>query len=53
MTPTDKMEMQIDEAQDGSAVVSLPPDEENPQAAPIEQGAQNERNVAEIGRAHV
>ena len=47
MTPTDKMEMQIDEAQDGSAVVSLPPDEENPQAAPIEQGAQNERNNAD------
>ena len=43
MTPTEKMEMQVDEAQDGSAVVSLPADEENPQAEPT-QGNQDDRN---------
>lgn len=32
MTPTDKMEMQIEEEKDGSAVVILPEGEENPQA---------------------
>ena len=41
MTPTEKMEMQVDEVKDGSAVVSLPADEENPQAEPI-QGEQND-----------
>lgn len=32
MTPTDKMEMQVAEEQDGSAVVQLPDDEISPQA---------------------
>jgi hypothetical protein len=32
MNPTDKMEMQVEESQDGSAIVALPEGEENPQA---------------------
>lgn len=32
MNPTDKMEMQVEEAQDGGAIVALPEGEENPQA---------------------
>ena len=39
MTPTEKLEMQVAEEQDGSALVQLPEGENSPQN--------------EIGRAHV
>jgi hypothetical protein len=42
MTPTEKMEMQIDEAQDGSAIVSLPANEDNPQADQPTKGTQDD-----------
>ena len=42
MTPTEKMEMQIDEAQDGSAIVSLPANEDNPQAEQPIRGTQDD-----------
>jgi len=42
MTPTEKMEMQIDEAQDGSAIVSLPANEDNPQAEQPIKGTQDD-----------
>lgn len=42
MTPTEKMEMQIDEAQDGSAIVSLPANEDNPQADQPIKGTQDD-----------
>ena len=32
MNPTDKMEMQVEESQDGGAIVALPDGEDNPQA---------------------
>lgn len=32
MNPTDKMEMQVEESQDGGAIVALPEGEDNPQA---------------------
>ena len=31
MTASDKLELQVAEEKDGSAIVQLPPDEENPQ----------------------
>ena len=42
MNQTDKMEMQVEESQDGGAIVALPEGEDNPQA-----------KTGEIGRAHV
>ena len=42
MTPSEKMEMQIDEAQDGSAIVSLPANEDNPQADQPTKGTQDD-----------
>jgi hypothetical protein len=44
MNPTDKMEMQVAEEQDGSAVIQLPageqsPQQENPPAEPIQEAA--------------
>ena len=38
MNPTDKAEMQVEESQDGGAVVALPDGEHNPQAE-NDQGA--------------
>ena len=39
MNPTDKMEMQVEESQDGGAIVALPDGEDNPQA---KTGAEND-----------
>jgi hypothetical protein len=49
MTPTDKMEMQVAEEQDGSAVVQLPDDEVSPQALEKAPDDDNQQDLAAGG----
>jgi len=37
MNPTDKMEMQVNEAEDGGAVIALPPDMQDPAATQVQE----------------
>ena len=44
MNPTDKMEMQVEESQDGGAIVALPEGEDNPQALATSADADNSQD---------
>lgn len=44
MNPTDKMEMQVEESQDGGAVVALPEGEVNPQAENLDAASGSQNN---------
>ena len=52
MTPTDKLEMQIAEEADGSAVVQLPADEENPQKQAVAADEDDGSNAQDEAEGH-
>ena len=57
MNPSDKVELQVSEEQDGSAVVQMPLDDDSAQSAGSQAPQDNDQSslkaAAEIGRAHV